>query len=336
MSTTAILPAAGILLAGAALLGDYPQYGVEAGTELTRTYVSTTTLESGPAQMFFGDQEVPREGHGEMRLEVEDSRTITFQDTVAAVAGGRPTKFSRAYGELSNSATETLKATPPGGEEEARASTRERVSPLAGQTVVFAWDEKEEEYARTCDAKDFDKELLEDLQPDADWLPLLEGGPREKGASFELDPKLFQRVQNPAGDLHWKVEGQEADPVSKAINEQLAENLGGKAKATWEGEREIDGRKVGVFAIEAELESEAEAETPDGAEKRGVELELGYEGEVWWDLAAGRLAGYALEAEVRSVLSTTRTIESPKGEVEVRQVFDLRGKAKHGLRVTEG
>lgn len=337
MTTPAILPAACLLLAGSGLLrGDYPRYAVASGTELTRKYESSTSLESGPAQMYFGDQEVPREGHGELRLSVEDSRTVTFTDAIAAVGGGRPTKFARTFGDLENKATETLTAKPPEGEESVRASTRERTSPFSGKTVRFTWDAKKEEYARACEEKEVDPDLLAGLQDDADWLPLIEDGPREAGAEFDLEPSLFQRVQYPAGDLHWLVDGKEADPASQTINEQLVENLDGKAKAKWQGPREVDGKQLGVYEVQAQLTSHAEAEAQEGAEKRKVEVEFEYTGEILWDLAAGRLAGYALNADVRSVLSTTRTVESPKGSVEIRQVFDLEGKAKHRLTVTEG
>ncbi len=340
MGATSIAAGLGLVLLGASSLGDaYPRYAVAPETALKREYKSNTKLESEPAKMFLNGEEVPTEGHGEVRLRVDDSRSITFTDTIAAVADGRPTKFAREFGELENSATESFAVTPPGGDEEVKSSTRERISPLKGKTVQFTWDGKKEEYARALAGAEGEKkaseaEMLDGLQADADWLPLLEDGPREKGASFELDAKLFERVQYPAGELLWVVEGKDPDPVSKAINEQLSENLDGKAKATWQGMRDVDGRELGVFAIEADLKSKAEAETPDGAETRGIELDLEYEGEILWDLAVGHLAGYTLTADVRSQLSTTRTVETPKGKREVRQVFDLRGTAKHVLSVT--
>ncbi|MCY2961979.1 MAG: hypothetical protein NTY35_17620 [Planctomycetota bacterium] len=325
-----------LVLAGASALGDStPRYAVAPETALKHVYTSSTKLESEPAQMFLDGKEIPKEGHGELRLRVDDSRSISFTDTVAAVADGRPTRFSREFGELENSATESVVAIPPEGEEEVKASTRERASALSGKTVRFTWDGAKEEYARAFEEKGPDEDLLAGLQADAQWLPLLEDGPREKGAAFDLEPALFERVQYPAGELHWKVEGKENDPVSKAITEQLSENLDGKAKATWLGAREVDGRELGVFAVEAQLKSNAEAEAGEGGETRKVELELEYEGEILWDLAGAHLAGYTLTADVRSVLSTTRTVESPKGSVEVRQVFDLRGKAAHRLTVTK-
>lgn len=340
MGTTAFAFGACLVAGGFLALEDaYPRYAVAPETVLKREYKSATNLESTPAKMYLDGEEVPTEGHGVVRLEVEDSRVITFTDTIDAVADGRPTKFAREFGEMENSATESVLATPPGGTEDVKASTRERTSLLSGKTVRFTWDGAQEEYARAFEGADEAKEsgealLLEGLEPDAEWLPLLEDGPREKGASFELDPKLFERIQYPVGELHWVVEGKDADPVSKSINEQLSENLEGEAKATWQGAREVEGRELGVYAIEADLKSRAEAETPDGAETRGVELEVEYEGEILWDLAAGRLAGYAFEADVRSVISTERAMETPKGKREVRQVFDLRGTAKHTLTVT--
>lgn len=343
MNAIAIVPCVVLALGGAILFEDaYPRYAVAPDTALKRAYTSTTKLESEPAQMFLDGEELPTEGRGELRLRVEDRRTLEVIDTVGAAADGRPTRFTREYVELENAGTETVVAKPPKGEEESRAQSRDRVSPLTGRSVRFAWDGGKDEYVPTFvgesdeKAKARDAELLERLEADAEWLPLLADGPREKGAKFALDPKVLQRAQYPLGELHWYVEGKEPDPVSLAITIQLAENLDGKAEATWRGTEEVDGRKLGVYAISAQLKSKASAETPDGGETREVDLELEYEGEVRWDLAAGRVDGYELKADVRSVLSTTREVDGPNGKAKVRQVFDLRGQSQHELAVTSG
>jgi hypothetical protein len=327
---------------------DFPAYSVPADAVIERAYTSRTELESEPAVVFVDGEEAPTGKQGELRLRVVDERTMKVVDTVKSTADGRPTEFTRAFGELDSQGVEKLVAIPKDGDETEKKTERERSSPLAGRTVRFTWDPKDEEYARKLEGETpksdetadgdgpDDEELLEGLQPDLDWLVLLEDGPREKGASWSIDAKLFTRVQYPLGELHWVVAGQPRDPVSTAVTEQLNASLSGEARATWDGVREVDGRSLGVFTIHAELASKAEAETPDGAEVRKVEAELEYDGEVLWDMAAGRIHSYALEGDVHTVLTSQRTVASPKGDHEIRQVFDLTGKAVHTLQVAAG
>jgi hypothetical protein len=323
-----------LLFVATGALGDpFPEYKVEPDTVLERVYTSRTTLESTPAQLFYDGKEVPAEGHPQVSLRVADTRSLTVKDTIRAVADGRPTKFTRSYDELENSATETVVAKPPDGQEDLKASTRERTSPLSGKTVRFTWDDAEEEYTPAVDGKGVSDEALEELAADAEWLPLLADRTREKGVAFALDPKLFQRVQTPLGNITWQVDGQDPEPASKSLNDELAESLDGKAKATWQGSREVDGRTCSVFALEAELTMKGEAEFASSGETRSVVSEAEYTGEILWDLAAGHVASYTFEADVHTVLTNTRQVDSPNGSVELRRVFDLTGTSKHALTV---
>lgn len=329
---------------------DFPVYSVAADAVVERTYTSRTELESEPAVVYVDGEQVPTDKQGSLHLRVLEERSMEVVDTIVSSADGRPTELVRAFGDFTSKGVETVVAKPAGGEETEKAIERERVSPLVDRSVRFTWDAKSEEYARKLDgeAKDpaksksddgpDDEELLAGLQPDLEWLPLLADGPREKGASWSLDPKLLSRVQYPLGELHWFVAGQPRDPASRALNDQLDENLTGEARATWEGVRDVDGRALGVFTIHAELSSkgEVEAETPSGPELRKVDAEVEYEGEVRWDMAAGRIDSYELEGDMHTVLTSQRTLKGPKGESEARRVFDLSGKAVHTLKTAPG
>jgi len=318
----------------------FPTYAVAPETTLTRVWVSSTEMESEPAKMFLDGEEIPSEGHGTLKLRVAADTRLEVADEIGAVAEGRPTKFERTYREFSNKGVETVIAQPPGGDATEKENARERTSLLKGRVVRFTWNAKDEEYESAFVAQEGEKQtadasLLEGLVADADWLALLEDGPREKGASFELPAEVFQRVQYPLGDLHSQIDGKDPDALTQEINDELTENLAGQGKAVWLGVREEDGRQVGAFSVEAHLTSKADGETESGAEKRTVEAEVDYEGLILWDMAEGRLAEYSIEADMRTVLSSLRSIESPKGKAEVRQVFELEGKTKHTLTVTK-
>lgn len=322
------------LFAAVAPVADpFPKYAVAPDSVIERVYTSTTKLESEPARVFVDGKEVDSDG-GSMRVRSEQSVSAAVTDTIRAVEVGRPTKFERKYGDCADKGTETQFMTPPGGTEEMRSTTRERASPLTGKTVTFRWDGSADEYAATSDEKSLDTEFLKGLKGDSEWLELLGSKEREKGAEFEISAKVFARVISPLGDVRWHVEGKEPDPVARSINAQTSENLDGPARATWKGSRDVDGRAYGVFHVAAELKSHAEVDIGDG--KREWQLEIDYEGEVLWDLEAGRVSGYRLAANVHVIQATTRQMESPDGKAEVRQVFDLTGKTQYALTTTSG
>jgi antitoxin component of MazEF toxin-antitoxin module len=327
----------GVLTLAAPLARDdaFPFYAVQPGAEIVRVWTTSTKLASEPARLFVDGEELPTKAQGEMRLRVEDRKRFEVVDTIAAVEDGRPTKFEREYRAFENSGTEVVVAKPAEGEERERESERKRTTPLAEQVVRFTWNAKDEEYAAAFvvaeGAEKPDADLLLDLGADVDWLPLLVDGPREKGARFEIDTKLVQRFQNPLGDLHWLVDGKEPDATAKEINAELAESLAGTVAATWQGVREEDGRSMGIFEFEAEVSARAEADVEDTGETRVVEVESTLEGELRWDMAAGRLAGYAIEVDVRSKLVSRRDVEGAQGKAQLEQVFELNGTTQHGL-----
>jgi hypothetical protein len=320
--------AAALLLARA----EEPRYAVADGTELVRAYKGSTKLESEPCKLSVAGKPVPPDETPEIRLKVEDERTIEITDTIEKVEDGRPTKFVRAFGDLSQDGTETVSVVLPDGKDTSKAVERKRTSPFEGKKVRFTWDPEAGEYDEAWVDKGSDDELLEKLEADVDWLGLLPKKPVEKGDTWKLDAKVFVSLQLPSGDLHWKVEGKDPDPVGESISNQLSENLAGDAKATWQGRREVDGQELGVIAIEADLDSHGEGGNKDG-EQRTMKLEVEYEGEVLWDLTAGRLAGYAIDGKVRMLMSIESKRPMPQGEALVRQEFDLNGTSRHELEV---
>ncbi len=311
---------------------DEPRYSVADGTELVRNYKSSTKLDSGPCVLSVNGKPIPTEEAPDLRLSVIDEQTLELTDAIETVAAGRPTKFVRSFGDLENDGSETLHIVGPDGKVVDKASERERRSPFADKAVRFTWDPKEESYAQAWVGEGADDKLLEKLTADVDWLGLLPGKAVEKGDSWKLEPKLFVNLRMPAGDLHWEEEGKEPDPVAESINAQYSENMAGEGKATWEGRREVDGKELGVISIAAELTTHGEGATASG-EERAMEIDLEYEGEVLWDLAAGHIAAFTFDGKVRALMSIERKAPLPTGEGLVRQEFDLRGTSKHELKV---
>ncbi len=327
-----LIPISALLLAAAALPAERPRLSAEAGTEVKRSYHSSTDLKSESMRMTVDGEDLPGDSHPEISLLIKDRRTVVFTDTYKRVEDGRVIGLVRAYDEIQAEGKETSKVTPPGGEEREQEKSLSRVSKLSGKTVKFTWNAAEEEHDVAFDGEKGDSDLLEGLRADADMTGFLPKNDVEEGAEWNLPARLFAFLDEPGGELHLVVEGEEKEPsVSESMNDQIDANMTGDATATWRGVREVDGQRLGVIAVRAKLSSHAEQESDEGSAARSVRLDVEYEGEILWNMAAGHLAGYDLGGPAEAVYATVREIETPKGKVEFRQEFHLSGETRHRL-----
>ncbi|MGD2018721.1 MAG: hypothetical protein PVJ89_11430 [Planctomycetota bacterium] len=307
------------LLAPAAPLADTPAVGVEAGTKITKTYENVLELELQSISIEFGDQEqeVPEEGLPEVTI--RDDEQITFTDEYLAVDGGRATKVARTFDELSDSSSQTV-SLPDG---EGGEDSREGESELTGTTVVFTWDEDEEEYsAEFGEEEEADEDLLEDLEGDADFVFMLPGEEVEVGDSWELEASAFTMISSPSGDL--KIDSEEDDDDDGEFGEQFEDNLSGDFEVTLE-EIEDGVAKMtfeGVVETEIEMEREAPEEAPDGLEfSQTYEFSFDVSGTLLWDMERGIATSMELEADVEM---NTANVQS-NGDMTLRQIQYFEG-----------
>lgn len=307
------------LLAPAAPLADTPAVGVESGTKITKTYENVLELELQSISIEFGDQEqeVPEEGLPEVTI--RDDEQITFTDEYLAVEGGRATKVARTFDELSDSSSQTV-SLPDG---EGGEDSREGESELTGTTVVFTWDEDEEEYsAEFGEDEEADEDLLEDLEGDADFVFMLPGEEVEVGDSWELEASAFTMISSPSGDL--KIDSEEDDDDDGEFGEQFEDNLSGDFEVTLE-EIEDGVAKMtfeGVVETEIEMEREAPEEAPDGLEfSQTYEFSFDVSGTLLWDMERGIATSMELEADVEM---NTANVQS-NGDMTLRQIQYFEG-----------
>lgn len=261
---------------------------------------------------------------GSLGLESE----IVIIDEYVESDGGRPRKLRRTYESLSDS--ETIDLEGPSGEMD---ESTDRESRLEGATVVFTWDEDDEEYVAGFEDDDGDEELLEDLACRIDLASFLPSRPVSPGDTWDVDVAAFEDILDPGGDLHFESDEERSDEEQEArdeMEEQMEDNLDGEITAELVEIVEEGGNRVAVIALRVEIETYGSVgpieNSANGATimtTQELEVSLDLEGELLWNLDAGHLAGLELGGEFRYVTTNLQTM-SGEGEIEfeLNQVFE--------------
>jgi len=300
---------------------------VEAGTTLTKTFENRMEVSLDEMRMTVGDQEVPTDHFTGIEMTMTDTMNVVFVDEYLAMGDGRPTRLRRTFDELAKRSVESA-VTPQGDQEK----TTDEESPLEGKSVVFVWNEDEEEYAVELD-DDGDEDLVDELVEDTDLRAFLPGGEVEEGDSWEIDGARIDALMRPGGRLPFVDE--DGDSTDSELSRELGANLEGEITATYEGRTEIDGRTVAriALAVEVSTEGEQESENAGGAtETNHVAYTMVLEGVLRWDVEGGHAAGYELSGEVEAVV----TAEGAFGDQEYRREMKLSGTTSLTLEVEAG
>lgn len=333
--TSRILVAA-CSLGALAPLADKPAFSVAEKTKLEKKFSSTRHLETDSFELFIDGQPAPDGMAPKVELAIDDKVAMHFTETYAKVAHGKALEIEREYVDVSSNGTEKVSVTPPGGDAKDNTSDRKRGSALMGKTVRFTRDEKSDEWKAKWagdDASKDDAMLLENLEGSTDLTAFLPDGDVEVGASWDLDADAFHAIDDPGGELKLAEEDAKDTESQRARWKQMHDALAGKGKATWRGVKEIDGKKVGVIEVEAKLSTKAATDANDEGVSLGIDLEFELAGEIHWNVAAGHVESYQLDGPVKAKFTQTRSIDTPQGKHEIKQVFHLAGEGKNSLAV---
>ena len=263
--------------------------------------------------------------------------SIVVSDRTGAVREGLPHRLERTYERLE--ASYSL--------DNGESSSRERwsdswgtTSDLAGETVLFEWNDEDRHYEATLQPPRRDSaELLQGLEMDMDFPWLLPEEPVEPGARWGVDCASFVELLFPGGDLklrpgardpdveHWSsihvawIPNLPTDPM------HWTEAFEGHAEAAYEGRRKERGLDTAIIRISFVLHSERDV--LDWIRTRSetfwevcpyeqAELDWKLEGELLalWDLESGRL--HSLEGRAAATvcyrLSYSYLWETPEVE----------------------
>ena len=240
-------------------------------------------------------------------------RTLVVVDKYEAVDEERVTRLVRTYDEISGESENRMTFGDSENESSATIS-----SDVEGATVVFTWDEDEEEHRPSSD--DLDDEVLPRLVFDLDFTALLPEGEVEQGDSWSLDYETYRVVMDPWGELPFDYETSDGQTIpgnedDDEFASEVDETHDGELVVTFAGTREEDGATVAVLELEGELETErtvdASRETERGQFSTHSEIleTRTLKGEALWDLEAGHLSSLELEVEIHGEDHSVRVMQ---------------------------
>jgi len=292
------------------------EFAPKAGSSLTKTFVSTTTMEMDDMAMTMNGEPSPMMPDMEMSMEMV--ATTVVSDEYIALAAGQPKKLSRTYDTV-GSELEMDVVVNMMGEEESQSPNGSGSSELEGSTVIFTWNDEDGEYELTFpEGEEGDAELLENLSEDMDYRALLPDGELAEGESYDIDLMGLVDVMAPGGDLkiEMEVDGAQAgmgpDPAMMSDFRQFFEDVvEGSATGKFVEMRDVDGTSVAVIELEMEISASADmsemaAEAMDSEELPAemsidrMDLTMAFEGtgELLWNVAAGHAHSFSLQADL--------------------------------------
>lgn len=308
-------------------VADGPRFSATEKAHVTKHFTSTSKLAIESLSIRVDgedqDQEMPK-------IELTNERELSVTDEYRTVAGGRPTKLARTFDAIESKLTTTIDGT------EAEDGVEEAKSKLAKRVVLFTWDADAKKYGAEYSGEKGDDDLLEGLDADLDLLAFLPTKAVAEKDTWTLDGAALGVLLQAGGDLHLESDAKDDEEGGSGwglVAKTIRDHLKGKVEATYRGERDVDGTKCGVIAFEGDLESDGEYTEDEG--KTRVEAKLEVEGELLWDLGAGRFHSVKATSKTKLTLSSTSDVEMDEGEtasveehVELAGTIELTGKTE--------
>jgi hypothetical protein len=329
-------PIVALFLASSAPLDDSPRFAPAEKSTLTKTLSSDWQLNSESASMKFDGKEVPSDKLG-LSMSIHEATKVKVTDRYMKVAGGRPLELDRTYVELVQTSDQT---TSMPGMKEPQAEKGAKSSALEGKTVRFSWNEKDSAYTTTMAGEAPDATLLKGLGEDLDVRGLLPKADVKEGDTWEVDGKLFDKLLQPGGNLHFKKDGDASKPEdasSKGASSELADNVTGKASCRLANVNKVHGHRIAMITIEADLKTHAEDNSRGEKGSAGVTSGLAtmqLEGALLWDLDEGHLANFDLYGKIELLMQIDGVRESRGEKHDVHLEFKLAGDVRFEI-VTE-
>ena len=312
------IPAAALLLATGSAV-DRIAFHAEEGTSVVRTFEFEIDQELSAIEITVNGQDIPPEYLEGVEASLSDTDRVVVTDEFGSLLDGRPATLRRTFEELSGLTTES--STGPEGEID--ESTAEKSSPLEGSTVLFTWDDDEQEYSAEFEDGG-DEDLLDELVEDMDLRGFLPEDSVDEGDSWEPGIEAFKALLDAGGDLHLRADDEERSEV----DEQLDENIDGDVRVTYAGVRSEDGVEVAVLEIEVSAESQGEGveEDDDGIEAQmTMTIAFELEGELTWDIAAGHLHGLELTGSLDAEMTNVTEMDGEGEMMEFIQEMSFEG-----------
>jgi len=339
-----------LLVASLAAPADAPTFAVAAGTKVRKTFTESTSWSVTSLTQRTNGTDMPLPPV-DMRGRFEGE--LVLSDEYGATEDGRLRSLKRTV-ERAEAAIDAELETDGASEEHAL----QLESPLAGEVVLFDWNAERESYDVALESAGSAREWLEFLQEDADLRTALPPAGTEEGETWSLTTEDLTRLLHPGGswslwptglpDGAYQFVGvEEVLATSLLAVSMLDAELSGEGEVTWEETREVGGAQLAVLALRFELEADRDAGDTfeellvqagheSSREDLGLEIDwsLRGEGELVWNLQAGRFESLELQLESEIAL-VMRWLES-YGDVEVEAEIEAELEASTVLAARVG
>ncbi|MFT7669555.1 MAG: hypothetical protein ACI8X5_002260 [Planctomycetota bacterium] len=260
-----------------------PEDGASVSVAVERVF--DLKLTDTEQSMTLDGEEQPSGEEPTFELAMVERETIGFTDEYS-VRDGQLVSLRRTFEEIGN--LYTMSITDPEGEDFEEESLG--TSLLEGSTVLFVWDEEDEEYVSSFvdESEDLDDVLLQELDVEASFKDFLPTEEVEVGDSWELDVEAFIRMTNLSGELHVIQEGD--DQEDDEFGDEFDDNLAGELDATLMELIEVDGEQIAVIDLvfdlstEVEVVAEVDEDEVTGTETETTRFEFVIMGQLHWNL----------------------------------------------------
>lgn len=345
--------AAGTLLAGLPLLlalqprADRVTFAPESGSSFQKQFEVAFDLTLGDLTMMVGGMDMSEGVPSDFELSTEIGLSVV--DTYVEVEDGVPLELLRRYEDF-----EAHWETPDGSGE----ADDGPLSELDGKQIRFKWNPDAETYDVSYEDGEGDEDALERLHVDMDFRAMLPDGEVSEGDTWTLDSEqvagviLFGLRTN---GFSLDMDG-ELGPMQDLLESELIPQLealaqGLTAECTYRGRETVDGRSLGSIGIELDGEGTLdlaglilgmiEAQAPEGLElevditEAVVLLTLEGEGELLWDLEAGRFHAFELAPDLEILVDLLMSIDAGGETQDIEASVELFGSGAWSAQAVE-
>jgi len=315
------------------------------GSTAVKTFENVVELTLDNMDMMMNGEPSPM--MPEMDMSITMTSTVTVTDEYVKVRDNAPATLRRTFDELGNNVSVSMEIEMM-GQSQSNDQDIEAASELEGKTVVFTWDEDEDGYVKSFDPEEDDSELLEDLWEDMDLRALLPKDDVSEGDEWEIDIKGLATILAPGGNLAMVPEEMDAEAMMSggagmggSMSDFISELLDGEATGKFLGMREVDGMKLGAIKITVDVSSsndmtekvlemmedlDMEGAPPMDFDHIDVEFTLEGEGELLWDMEAGRAHSFELSGPTTMTYDVGISMEMEgMGAMTIEQMMEMSG-----------
>lgn len=304
-------------------------------SKVTRDYSIAFDVELGDITVIADGQDMSEmvpsdfEGSGELKMQT--------QDHFVKAGGGRALELIRTFASFDGSFE-------AGGESEEMGDAGE----LEGKTVRFLWNEEAGDYDVAFHECEGEESTLEGIGADMDLSVLLPDKAVEVGDVWTVEAAKLGSVLL----FGHEIEPPTDDPVGQALASELEPQLtklleGFKISCEYKGEREEEGVKLGVIAVdlvgEGELDLEPVIRAAMDSQELPVEVSLSFDsaalnvsvtgkGELLWNVERGLMHAFDLGSDVELGVDIDVGVDAEGETHEMQAEVELLGRGTWKVR----